>query len=488
MMLERALVKLLGYGVFWSRHSRSRFRANALEWILSVENFIFHSSLTPVPRSEGERLVERRVSIFRIPVSIRRRQRTKYRVALLVDEFFGGWDTAIGGYGALARKYICRFIPNDDIQIDVLLNIHGGVGTEHKVVDQTTLYRLPHHPVERHRWLDQQAYNLYLSIEMTEPSFRILDGYQLKAPLLYWIQDPRDLSMYHLRLKTVNRIRDADWAYIKEVTPWIHELIRQKRLSFISQGESLSAIAREMYYIPDRIPIADIPNPIEIDFKYELNVPPKENKIIFLGRLEAQKRVWIVCELAKAMPHYEFYILGATGKGRDEAANAKTLEPYRNPDGTSKIRNLHFTGHVDGNIKNHHIKTAKLMLNTSIWEGIPVSWLEALSYGTLIVSAFDRDSIVERFGTFVGEVMGDGTEEADIKRFTATIDYWMRHDSERNATARKAIEFVQNRHSIAAFTNKMRTSILKEIQWQVDSAPVTKAPRSAVAIAKHLSR
>jgi glycosyltransferase involved in cell wall biosynthesis len=487
-MLERALIKLLGYGVFWSRHSRNRFRAKALGWILSVENFIVHSSLTPVSRSQGERLVERRVSIFRIPVFIRRRQRTKYRVALLVDEFFGGWDTAIGGYGALARKYICRFIPNDDIQVDVLLNIHGGVGTQHKVVDQTTLYRLPHHPVERHRWLDQQAYNLYLSIEMTEPSFRILDGYQLKVPLLYWIQDPRDLSMYQSRLRTVNRIRDGDWAYIKEVSPWIDELIRQKRLSFISQGESLSVIAREMYQIPDRIPIADMPNPIEIDFKYELNVPPKEDKIIFLGRLEAQKRVWIVCELAKAMPHYEFYILGATGKGRDEAANAKTLEPYRNPDGTSKIRNLHFTGHVDGNIKNHHIKTAKLVLNTSIWEGIPVSWLEALSYGTLIVSAFDRDNIVERFGTFVGEVMGNGTDEADIKKFTAAIDYWIRHDSERNATAQKAIKFVQNRHSIAAFTNKMRTSILKEIEWQVDSAPASKAHRSAIVIPKHPSR
>ena len=464
VVLASIFVKVLGYGIFWNGPARARFRELALGHILSIEKFFFCSTLITVPKSEGERLLEQRISIFGIPIFSRRRQRTKYCVALLVDEFFGGWDTAIGGYGALARKYICRFIPNDDIQIDVLLNIHGGMRTQHEVVDQTTLYRLPHHPAERHCWLDQQAYNLYLSIEMTEPSFRILDGYQLKVPLLYWIQDPRDLSMYQLRLRTVNRIRDGDWAYIKEVSPWIHELLRQKRLSFISQGDSLSAIGREMYHIPDRVPIADLPNPVEIDFKYELNVPPKENKIIFLGRLEAQKRVWIVCEIAKAMPHYEFYILGATGTGRDEAANAKTLEPYRNPDGSSKIANLHFTGHVDGNVKNHHIKTAKLMLNTSFWEGIPVSWLEALSYGTLIVSAFDRDNMVERFGTFVGEVMGDGTDETDIKRFTAAIEYWMRHDSERNATAQKAIEFVRNRHSIAAFTNKMRTLILKEIQ------------------------
>jgi glycosyltransferase involved in cell wall biosynthesis len=174
--------------------------------------------------------------------------------------------------------------------------------------------------------------------------------------------------------------------------------------------------------------------------------------------------VWIVCEIAKAMPQYEFYILGATGTGRDEAANARALEPYRNPDGSSKIQNLHFTGHVDGDVKNDHIKRAKLVLNTSIWEGIPISWLEALSYGTLIVSAFDRDNIVGRFGTFVGEVMGDGTDEDALKMFTVAIDYWMIHDAERNARARKAIEFVRARHSISAFIKNMRTAILKEIR------------------------
>lgn len=463
-MVETALVKLLGYGVFWSSRARHRFRANALRWILCVRRFIIYSSLKTVPRSEGERLVERRVSILGITVFVRRRQRAKYHVALLVDEFFGGWDTAIGGYGALARKYICRLIPNDEIQIDLLLDAYHGMVTRQKLVDQTMVYRLPWHPTQRQKWLDKQAYNLFLSIEMTEISFKILSEYHANTHLLYWIQDPRELKMYQLRLQTVNRLSDYDWAYIEQVSVWMQEMMRQKRVSFISQGDSLSAIARDMYKIPETVPIQDLANPVEIEFDYRLNEPPKENKIIFLGRLEAQKRAWIVCEIAKAVPQYEFYILGATGKGRNEAANAKTLEPYRKRDGSSKIRNLHFTGHVDGNVKNHHIKTAKLVLNTSIWEGIPVSWLEALSYGTLIVSAFERDNIVGRFGTFVGEVMGDGTNEADLKRFTAAIEYWMTHDLERNATAHQALEFVRARHSIAAFINKMRAAILKDIE------------------------
>jgi glycosyltransferase involved in cell wall biosynthesis len=462
-MFEQTLAKVLSNAVFWNRQLRRRFRANAHGWIIRAERVILHSSLTALPRAQGDRLVERRVAILGVPVLVWRRQRPKHRVALLVDEFFGGWDTAIGGYGSTARKYVCRFIPNDEIQIDLLLDVYSESGTQQKQVDQTMVYRLPRHPLERQRWLDRRAYNLFVSIEMTEPSFRIISEYKTAAPLLYWIRDPRDSELYQSRLRAVSRLRDYDWGYIKEVSAWIQEMMRWKRVSFYSQSESLSAIARNMYQIPDTLPIQELLNPIEMDLDYRLNHPAKENKIIFLGRLEAQKRVWIVCEIAKAMPQYEFYILGATGKGRNEAANSRTLEPYRHLDGSSKIKNLHFAGHVDGEIKAQHIKTAKLLLNTSIWEGLPVSWQEALSYGTLIVSAFDRDNIAGRFGTFVGEVMGDGTDDATIHKFTAAIEHWMTHESERNAAAQRAIEFVRGRHSVETFIQTMRAAILKNI-------------------------
>ena len=206
---------------------------------------------------------------------VRCRQRAKYRVALLVDEFFGGWDTPIGGYGALARKYICKYIPDESIQIDLLLDIHDGRSVLQKTVDQTVIYRLPRHPKQRQKWFDQQAYNLFLSIEMTEISFRIISQYVSNVPLLYWIQDPRDLKMYQSRLQTVQLIRDYDWSYINAVSVWIREMIRQNRVLFISQGESLSAIAREMYQIPQSLPIKDLANPVEIDFSYVLNQPLK---------------------------------------------------------------------------------------------------------------------------------------------------------------------------------------------------------------------
>ena len=257
-MIDSALTRPPGPGVLLNR-CLQRVRAYALKWLFRIKRFVSDSSLKPLPRSQGERLVEHSVRVFGVPVFVRRRQRAKFHVALLVDEFFGGWDTAIGGYGALARKYICRFVPDEKIQIDLLLGIHAGMRTQQKEVDQTMIYRLSGNHVERQRWLDQRAYNLFLSIEMTEPSFRILKDYQTDTPLLYWIQDPRELRMYQSRLQTVNRLKDDDWAYVKDVSEWIQDRIRQKRVSFISQGQSLSAIARQMYHIPDTVPIQDSP-------------------------------------------------------------------------------------------------------------------------------------------------------------------------------------------------------------------------------------
>lgn len=469
-MCEAAIARVLSFCIFWDRHLRNRSRVMAHEKLLLLSACVFSTQTRLVPGRKQERLREQRFFVLGLPVFIRRQQRSKYRVALLVDEFFGGWGTAIGGYGALARKYICRFIPNEDLEIDLVLDILGGFTVQHQRVDQTMICRLPAHRLLRQRWLDQRGYDLFLSIEMTEVSFRIISEYKSDTRLLYWIQDPRALSIYQPRRASVTIIQDNDWSYISDVSRWMHQPSTRKRVSFISQGSSLSAIARQMYQIPESTPINDVPNPVEFDRNYRLNVPQKENKIIFLGRLEAQKRVWIFCEIAKVMPQYQFYVLGATGVGRDEAANARTLAPYRNNDGSSRIANLHFTGHVDGAAKSAHIMTAKLLLNTSIWEGIPVSWLEALSYGTLLVTCFDRDDIVARFGTFVGEVDGDGLDAPTLARFSLAIEYWMMtHDAERQAVALKAIEFIRARHSIDAFVRNLRASILHEILRESDS-------------------
>lgn len=94
--------------------------------------------------------------------------RKKIKVGLIVDEFFGGAGTAFGGYGFLARRYIARYIPNEDIQIDVLLGRGKKYfSAQHFREDNVDLYKLPKIGFMARRWLEKMNYDIYFSIELT---------------------------------------------------------------------------------------------------------------------------------------------------------------------------------------------------------------------------------------------------------------------------------------------------------------------------------
>ena len=93
----------------------------------------------------------------------------KIRVALLIDEFFGGAGTAYGGYGFLARKFIAKYIPDEDIEIDVLLGKRekkGGLPSifalkEH--CDNVDLHWLPRRKFFSSLWLAAKHYDLFIN-------------------------------------------------------------------------------------------------------------------------------------------------------------------------------------------------------------------------------------------------------------------------------------------------------------------------------------
>ena len=380
-------------------------------------------------------------------------QNKKIKVALLIDEFFGGAGTAFGGYGFLARKYIAKYIPNEDIQIDVLL----GKGkrkfwAQHFHEDDVDLYRLPRNKHMAQRWLKKQNYDIYLSIELTT-DFVLKHETDPNKKLILWIQDPRPKSAWDNIIGTMQSIKNPCF-YCQKNYDTVHSLSKQNRVKFISQGYSLNPLAVELYNLPKNIPVQYLPNPIDIDFDFKFDVSAKKKQIIFLGRLEAQKRCWLFCEIAKRLPEYEFFVLGQFFRYRED--NERMLAPYLN----GSIKNLHFAGHVEGEQKKQLIKESRLLLSTAIWEGIPISWLEALSFGTLLVSDLERENLANQFGKYIGEIHGDGFDNID--RFIPAIKELMENDSLYEEKARAAIEYIRETHNINRFTKDLRNVIFEE--------------------------
>lgn len=310
-------------------------------------------------------------------------------------------------------------------------------------VDCVNVYKLPRRSWFATYWLKKKNYDVYLSIEL-------VDDYVLKhetnpnKKLILWIQDPRPMYEWD-EINTVKLFPETCY-YNQRIYDLVHNWYQQNRVKFISQGYFLNQKAIDLYQLNSDVEIQYVPNPIDIDFSFDIKTYQKKNMVIFLGRLESVKRGWLFCEIAKQLPQFEFYVLGQTF--REESKNAKIFNEYKN------ISNLHFVGHVDGEQKEQYLKDAKILVNTSIHEALPISFLEALSYGTLLVSNRNPDDLTSKFGIYVGDVLGDGFDKIDL--FVDAIKSLMDDEMRMKELAYHAIEYVKNVHDVHKFINDMQ--------------------------------
>ncbi|WP_148334707.1 glycosyltransferase family 4 protein [Acinetobacter lwoffii] len=378
-------------------------------------------------------------------------KKTKIKVALIVDEYFGAVDTAFGGYGFLARRYIAKYLPNSEIEIEVLI----GKGkynfkSENYIVDGIKVYKLPRRKWFASRWLSKKDYTLYLSIELTY-SYILECEKNINKKLVLWIQDPRPQYEWD-EINTVKLFPEPSY-YNQKIYDLVNQWYKNGRVKFISQGYFLNEKAIDLYNLDKDIQIEYLPNPIDIDPNFVYDSRVKENIIIFLGRIESVKRGWLFCEIAKQLPKYQFYVLGKTF--RDDGKNSEIMNKYMD------VPNLHFVGHVDGEEKIAFLKRAKILINTSIHEALPISFLEALSYGTVLVSNRNPENLTGKFGIHVGDVLGDGFDKVEL--YSNAVRQLMLNDSLRNELAVQAIEYVKKIHNVEDFVNNTRSIISQEV-------------------------
>jgi len=379
----------------------------------------------------------------------------KIRVALLIDEYFGALGTAYGGYGMLARHYIAKYLPNEEIEVEVLLKRQNGTFrhpfAKKHLVDGVVVYRPPS-AFWCPQWLEHQNYDVYLGIEVTHDLLQFEKSWQ-KRRLIHWIQDPTTSRDWG-EVSTMNFFVEPSY-WNSALYDLVNRLYQSDRVRFITQGYCLNEKAKDLYRLRHDVSIEYVPNPVEIDYDFSVDAHEKKNMILFLGRIESVKRGWLFCEIAKRMPEYDFYMLGQTFRHSEK--NEKIVGPYR-----QGIPNLHFVGHVEGEQKARYLKDAKILVNTSIREGIPISYLEALAYGTLLVSGFNAEDLPEKFGVYVGKVLGDGFDKIDL--FVDGIRKIMSDEEQRKETARKAVAYIKEHHSIKQFQDTMRAIVKEEAQ------------------------
>jgi glycosyltransferase involved in cell wall biosynthesis len=391
----------------------------------------------------------------------------KIRVGLIVCEFFD--DTlknrsGFGGYGMLARHYIAEHLPNADIEVETILGFNNEPAFHDVVLDGNKkvtllpalrtirdnrlarwLNRCRNFSIRRNLELYLNGFDVFIGIE-TMPYTPSLFRYIPRRKLILYVQDPRPQADWD-ELDTVFNTDDGSPRPDSSVCDFYRGLIRDGRLVVISQGVDLIQKARDLYHLPTDLPVSMAGNPVVVDEKFDLHSQLKENAVVWLGRLDPVKRPWLALEVAKRMPDVQFYFLGVA---HDEAS-PYIIYPYQ------QLPNVHLLGHQSGSVKWDLLKRCKLLINPSIHEAIPVSFLEAMAYGTLIVSCQNPDSIVERFGAYTGRILGDGRNQADL--FVKAIKSILDDESRRQRLANEARAYVLDHHHLGNWIRLMRNVI-----------------------------
>lgn len=383
----------------------------------------------------------------------------KIKVGLLVEEFYDKDLGGFGGYGILAREYIAKYIPNSEIEIEVIIGSNSKKEIKTIERDGIKIHYLPKNWSSKidvdfiylnlvQNFFKEQKFDVYLSIEMSRIAYEVMRREKDKK-LILWVQDPRPNYDWE-EIKSVPMSNEYD-SYVNYYSKWerriqnlLGKLNEEGRLILISQGEYLKRKAKDLYRLPENTKIEYFPNPVVINDNF--SIEDKRDNVLFLGRLTPVKRPWIYFELAKKFPENIFYVCGQ-GNEIDEI-----IEKYKD------VKNLKFMGHVSGEEKDRLLRECKVLVNTSIHEAIPVSFLEAISYGQKLLSCQNPDDITKNNGYFTGTILGEGIDR--IEEFQKGLEFCLNNYNEKEII--ESIEKIKENHNLDKFINSMRALLMKE--------------------------
>ncbi|MBN8490175.1 MAG: glycosyltransferase family 4 protein [Burkholderiales bacterium] len=167
-------------------------------------------------------------------------------------------------------------------------------------------------------------------------------------------------------------------------------------------------------------------------YSYSGKPARSDGPIIWVGAIRSVKRAELFVELARRLSSYRFLLVG--GAPQNDPVFIRVKER------ASGVTNLVLTGHVATDEVESYFDGASLLVNTSITEGFPNTFLQAWSRGVPTVSFFDSGAQEE--GHKVGVVVEDLDSMADaVVELQQSRDAWVEH-------SRRSVRYFQQNFAI----------------------------------------
>jgi glycosyltransferase involved in cell wall biosynthesis len=310
-------------------------------------------------------------------------------VCLICIEFFG--DSIYGGFGR-ATRFIGRELARRGVTVSVVVPRRSADRPDRYELDGVRVHqydpRRPWHGLRVLKALDADIYHS----QDTSLTTLLAQIARPRAAHVITFRDPMDSEDW--QIETVHAgLPKVGWAQYRYFidNPLVGLAVRR--------ADSLHCAARFLedkcarIYGPARRP-RFLPTPVDI--------PPAVRKahkptVCYIGRWEGRKRVELFFELARSRPDVDFIAVGAArDPQRDQALRAHWGD----------LPNLRMTGVLDqfsGPELSAVLGTSWILVNTSLREGLPTTFIEAAAHRCAILSFTDPDGFASRFGVRVQE-------------------------------------------------------------------------------------
>jgi len=365
------------------------------------------------------------------------------KVGIVANEFFDQSLGRMGGFGwvAWAAARALREVGGmEAVFLTSELRVPGGETTTNGV----RLLTSTGSRTEYARRLARERFDLLLTVDWRN-NYRGITLALPRTPLLVWVQDPRTAF-------DVRRV-DSLIAPGVDVKPkgidaldctglrHVERASRVARRPFLLAGHAryLEEKVEGTYGLhPDRYEF--LPDPVRLPSVVREESP--EPTVLFLGRTDPIKRPWLFFELARRMPDVRFSLLGQA-----HFTGAGAWVPDEVP------ANLELAGHVGEEVKNDYLRRAWALVNPSIHEALPISFLEALACEVPIVSMQNPDELASRYGEYVGRWEGDGMAGAGL--LEAALRRLLDDPVARRERGRAGQAWVRSTHTEARFVETL---------------------------------
>ncbi len=297
-------------------------------------------------------------------------------VCLVATELFA-WER-LGGFGA-ATRMIGRGLAGRGVDVSVV--VPAGEGQKRREeLDGMSVHSFPlsHYPATKPIYAGIGV-DVYHS---EEPSWgtRLALEAAPHAKHIATSQNPKTAEDWRL---VEQHYKPRRRLYNRLIAPTVNTCV--KRLDAV--------YCQAKYIIPKTKTLYDLaadprflPNPVKIPSKTAKSPEPT---VCFLGRLDSEKRPEVFFELAECFPDVRFV---AAGRAHDPERDAALRKRY------GGVRNLELPGFLDGAEKDKLLSESRVLVNTSVSECLPVSFLEAAAHGCAILSPHDPDGFATGFG------------------------------------------------------------------------------------------